>query len=271
MRVRYSFSSRKTKKLDSHNKHKKEFPEVLRELISDSNIILEILDASFWRQTRNSELEKLAKDKKLIFVLNKVDLVDKKDLTRELEDNSIFPFVLISCKTRRGVGDLRDRIKIEAKKLKEKASVAVVGYPNTGKSSVINILKGKQVSKVSNESGFTKGIQKIKLSKDIYLIDSPGVIPSTEDSSLDNKDLLKHVRINVRKWDKVRDPEILVNELFQKYPELFKKYYNIDAEDSEVLIESVGRKRGFLKKGNLVNTDRASRSILKDLQERKIR
>jgi len=275
MRVRYSFSSRRTGNIEGHNKHRKKFPEIAREVISQADIILEILDSRFWQETRNLELENeiLNLRKKLIFVLNKMDLTKTGKLIKELSEKGIYPFVLVSCKNRKGSKELRARIKNEARKLeKEQIKVGIIGYPNTGKSSIINILIGKKVSRVASESGFTKGMQKVKLSKNIYLIDTPGVIPSFENSNLSSKDLVKHALINVRTWDKVKEPEMIVHQLMMQYPKEFEKFYNFEAGgDSEFLIEKLGRKKKLLKKGNVVDSDRTARMILKDFQEGKIK
>ena len=275
MRVRYSFSSRKTRTLDRDNKHRKEFPDIARQVISQSEIVLEILDSRFWQETRNLELEKeiLSLRKKLIFVFNKSDLVDSRKLIKELNEKGIYPFALVSCKNRTGARELREKIKIEAGKLERKQiNVGIIGYPNTGKSSIINILIGKKVSRVASESGFTKGMQKVKLSENIYLIDTPGVIPSSENSNLSIKDLVKHTQINVRTWDKVKEPEMIVCILIKQYPGVFEKFYSIQAGgDSEVLIEKLGRKKHILKKENLVDNDRVARMILRDFQDGKIR
>ena len=275
MRVRYSFSSRKTGTLAIDNKHKKEIPEIVRQIILQSDIIFEILDARFWQETRNLKLENeiLKLGKKLVFVLNKSDLVDKKKLAKQMQDNYIYPYVLVSCKDRKGSGELRERIKIEKRKInKEKTHVGVIGYPNTGKSSVINILIGKKIARVASESGFTKGMQKVKLSENIYLIDTPGVIPLSENSNLRIKDLVKHAQINVRDWDRVKEPEMILHILVEQYPGIFEKFYNIQANgDSEILIEELARKKHILKKGNVVNGDRVARMILRDFQEGKIK
>lgn len=238
MRVRYSFSCRRTGTIDPNNKHRMEFPKIAKQVILQSDVILEILDSRFWKETRNLEFEEEIKQlgKKIIFILNKSDLVDRKKLTREI--GSLYPRVLVSCKERKGSSELREIIKIAAKQTgKEKTYIGIIGYPNTGKSSIINILIGKKVSRVASESGFTKGMQKVKLSKNIYLIDTPGVIPSSENSNISNKDLVKHAQINVRDWDKVKEPEMILYSLIKQYPGMFEKFYNIQAGgDSEVLI-----------------------------------
>lgn len=275
MGVKYSFSSRRTGNLARDNVHKQEFLEIAREVVSQSEIVLEILDSKSWQETRNLELEKeiLSLRKKLIFVFNKSDLIDKGKLIKELNEKGIYPFILISCKDRKGSRELRDRIKIEAGKIeKRQIRVGLIGYPNTGKSSIINILIGKKVSGVASESGFTKGMQKLKLGENLYLIDTPGVIPLSENSNLSSKDLVKHALINVKTWDRVKEPEMIVHRLIKQYPGVFEKFYNIQADgDSEVLIEELGRKKNILKKKNLVDGDRVARMILKDLQGGKIR
>src|SRR4030042_2166696 len=104
------------------------------------DIILEILDARFPKEMQNKEIEKLIKDKgkKVIYVLNKSDLTRKRD-------KSLNPRVFVSCKNRKGINELRDKIKQEAAKFKStgdfnRVHVGIVGYPNTGKSSLINLL-----------------------------------------------------------------------------------------------------------------------------------
>ena len=270
-----SFYRKEAKKTQSHNQHKSKYPEIANQIILSSDIILEVLDSRFWMETRNFEIEEKIKEqgKKIIFILNKSDLIDKKRLIKGMEEYVIYPYVLVSCKNRKGSSDLMKRIKIEAKKIdKEKIYVGLIGYPNMGKSSVINLLRGSAVARVSPESGFTKGIQKVKITEKIYLIDTPGVIPTSEDSSIKKQNLFKHAQINVRTWDKIKDPEVIVHFLMQKYPKIIEEFYRIKAsENSEILISELGRKKGFLVKGNEVDKDRTSRLILRDFQEGRIK
>ena len=182
MAGRQAYRIRKMGPNETHNKHRRAFPFLAQEVIRISDVILQVLDARFLEETRNPELEKMVKDmgKILVNVLNKVDLVD----LRELRENQILvglePYVLFSSSKRIGLGKLRERIKISVKKFigkHNKAHVGVIGYPNTGKSSLINSLSGRSKSGTAAEAGFTKGIQKIRFSKDILILDTPGVIP----------------------------------------------------------------------------------------------
>jgi len=76
---------------------------------------------------------------------------------------------------RKGSKKLREAIKRVGKKY-EKAYIGVFGYPNTGKSSIVNILVGRRSAGTSPKPGFTKNLQIIKLSRKYYLIDSPGIV-----------------------------------------------------------------------------------------------
>jgi len=269
MKSRFAF--RKQKKIEATSQHNKPYLGLAQQIIGYSDIILEILDARFIQDTRNFEIENLVKtnNKKIIYVLNKSDLIDVNKTKKEIELHNLYPYVFVSCKLRKGSKQLRDRIKILAKNIDttyKRVQVGVVGYPNTGKSSVINMLVGRDCAKTAFEAGFTKGIQMIRLTENIVILDTPGIVPATE-AVVEKTDLAKHVRIGARNFDKVHDPEIIVQKLMEKYPDIFEKFYGIEAQgDSDILIEELGKKKKLLKKGGLVDVDRTARFILRDWQ-----
>ncbi len=157
----------------------------LRFLLRNSDIIIEVVDARFPRDSRILSLERFVRklNKVLIIAINKSDLVPEDFILVVKEEfEKEFPTVYVSCKTRKGSRRLREVIKDNIEEGKNKAYVAVVGYPNTGKSSLINLLVGRKRAKVAPVPGFTKGVQLIRLSKKIYLYDTPGVvIPKREE------------------------------------------------------------------------------------------
>jgi len=249
---------------------KRTVPESVNYVITNSDIVLCVLDARFISETRNLYIEEKIKEmnKKIIYVINKIDLVLKID---QKEFDKFSPNILVSCLTRRGVHELRTKIKIIAKQLEKDSNVyiGVVGYPNTGKSSVINLILGKrEIAKTSSVSGFTKGVQLLKLSEGIYLFDSPGIIPATERFT----ELVKLAKIGVKTFDRTENPDLFVHELMKQYPGLFEKFYKIDAKgDSEKLMEEFGRKKCMLLKKGEIDVERAARMILKDWQKGKIK
>ncbi len=309
MRVKFSFSSRKTRKIDSHNKHRQEYPSLAREVISSSDIILQVLDARFVQETRNFKMEEYARQhgKIIIYILNKADLVDhvKMEEAGELRD---LPYhIFVSCKRHQGRRELRDAIKIQAKNFKRakknsekteeeregeqhldihkhgvgykkffktgnEVHVGVIGYPNVGKSSIINMLTGKGSARTSPKAGFTRGIQKVKLADGIMLLDTPGVMSDEDAAASQQAHLKKHAMIGVRTYDSTKNPEFVVAEIMSDNPGLFEYYYNIEADgDAEVLLEELGKKRKFLIKGGNIDMDRTARLVLRDWQSGKIR
>jgi len=271
----YSRSHWKKAKPDYHNEHKIKFPQAVRDIIRTSDIVLEILDARAIEKTRNLEIEELIKKegKKLILVINKADLIDISKFKKNKELVKFEPYVFYSVKKKIGKAKLQKVIKIEVRKSKTlfpKARVGIIGYPNTGKSSLINSLIGRKKVSTSSESGHTKAIQEIRFSKDIVLLDTPGVIPDNENSDVKLTDLKKHVQINVKTYNKVKNPDFIILELMKKSPGVLQRYYNIETDDVEELLTKLGKRFNYLKKGGEVDMDRTARTIIKAVQEGRI-
>ncbi len=281
MRPRYSFSSRRTGHLAKMTKQRQKYPELVSKIVDTSDIVLEILDARFPTQTRNLDLELQIRQqkKKIIYVLNKSDLTTPEKINKI----KISPKISISCKNREKIKDLRDLIKrvaktiekIETRTLKgekivetdeKRIKVGVIGYPNTGKSSILNLLAGKKAAGVGSDAGFTKGVQKIRLSENIVLLDTPGVIPEDQYSTTKKEKIATHTLFGGKSYTQVKEPDMVVQDLMQKFPNILQEHYKLKAEDSENLIEQLGKIKGFLKKGGKVNEDKTSRFILKQWQ-----
>lgn len=305
MRVKFTFSSRKTRKIDPHNKHRQEYPSLAKEVILSSDVILEVLDARFINETRNSEMEEFAREhgKILVYILNKADLVNHKEIESSDLIKDLNPYIFVSCKKNQGRRELREGIKIQAKNFKkankknqhpeenshleihkqgtglkkffktgDEVHIGVIGYPNVGKSSLINMLTGRGAARTSPKAGFTRGIQKVRLAKGIILLDTPGVMSEQDAAASQISNLKKHAMIGVRTYDSTKNPEFVVAQIMKEYPGLFESHYKIQADgDSEVLLEELGRKRNMLVKKGLVDMDRVARIVLKDWQSGKIR
>lgn len=264
--------NRSTKELFKGKNQKKKFPELLKEVIESSDILLEILDARFIEETRNIFIEELIKkrNKQILYVLNKSDLVDKQKAEGLIKDK-LKPHVFVSSIKKQGSKILRNKIKsltkkVSSKKDNEKVSVGIIGYPNVGKSSVINLLIGKKSAKTGRTAGFTKSLQNLRLSKNIFLVDSPGVIPEKEYSTINKEKISKHALVGARDYYKIKDPEIAVAFIVKKYPQDLEKFYQIRFTDTDDLIQKLGKKKNILQKGGIVNEDTVARLILKDWQ-----
>ncbi len=210
------------------------FWKIVNSVIEKADVVLEVVDARFIEISRNSELEKkvIAKNKKLLLVMNKADLANrcllevhkKKILAEFSERKGLFDLVYVSATKRLGTSMLKRKVV----KLANKPSVvaAVVGYPNTGKSSIINSLAGRSKAKSSSEPGFTKGMQLIRASRRLMLIDTPGVIPFKEEDSF------KHSVIAAIDPSRLKDPVSVALQLIECYKPAIIRYYGLELNDN---------------------------------------
>jgi ribosome biogenesis GTPase A len=234
----------------------KSFWMVVNKVIKRSDIILLVLDARFPELSRNPELEDKTVEKPIIYILNKCDLVEKKSL--EKWKRKLKNCVFVSAKKHFGVTILHRKILEQAKG--KKVTIGVVGYPNTGKSSVINALRGKKSAKTSSQSGYTKGKQLIRISQNIMLLDTPGVFPYREE------DKTKLALINAIDFNKVEDPDLVAMELIKQKPKMVQAFYDIKENDPEEFLEALAKKLNKIGKGGVFDLKKTAKIILRDWQ-----
>lgn len=246
--------------LNNNIKGMENFESVVQKVIEQSDLILEILDARFIDETRSIRVEQQVKNKKkiLIHVINKCDYLDQNSLEaiKEKLENCVF----VSAKKHIGITSMRKEIKLLADNKNIKYPiVGVVGYPNVGKSSVINALKGRASARTSSEAGYTKGKQYLRIGNDFLMIDTPGVIPK------DNKKEDELVLIGAKNHYTVENPDLSVIKLMKNHPGLVERKYSVEVnEDPEETIKEIALKLNLKQKGNAPDIDRASRRILQD-------
>lgn len=262
---------------------KRAYMKDLKTVVEDSDVILEVLDARDPMGCRNFEMENevLSLNKKLVLVLNKIDLIPSQNArawlkklrdehptilfksTTQTQRNSLGAKVslhkssltdrsdmvekMLSGSKAVGTDNLLQLLKnycrndTSTRKNKHSIIVGVIGFPNVGKSSLINSLKRSKAAGIGNTPGFTKGIQEIYLDSDIILLDSPGVVLSK-----DNTDSL--ILRNVIKVEDLVDPvgpvEILINKVDKL--ELIKAYRVEQFDTANQFLASVARKTGKL-------------------------
>ncbi len=253
-----------------YNQPKKTPKSIVRGIIKKADMVLEVLDARMPELTRNRRLEGHMQkiNKQFLIVVNKADIVSKKTIDSILRRYAYKNFVIVSSKTKKGIGRLTGIIRSRIKK--PIITVAVVGYPNTGKSSLINVLSKGGRARTSPESGFTKGIQLISGRKNLRLYDTPGVIP------FEANDEIRLGLVSGISPSKLENPDLVAYELIkifqQNNPDAIREQYGISpAQEPEEILLEFGRKRHMLMKGNAVDERRAAIQMLIDWHEGKIR
>ena len=256
------------------------------------DIIIEILDARIPVSSQNPQIKKLIENKKKIIILNKSDLSDMKenDNWRNYFNKQNIPTILCNSNNGDGVnkivGQINEMLKEERKIAEQKGRTKIVramiiGIPNVGKSSFINRISNKSTMKVGNKPGVTKNKQWIRLSNNIELLDTPGVLwPKIEKQET----ALNLAYTGTIKSDILDETEIaynLMKYLISNYKENVKERYKLkpdivariledsNMEENERIIEImnyIGEKRGAIEKGNNIDLEKTAKIILEDFR-----
>jgi len=245
-------------------------------VIDSSDVLIQVLDARDPLGTRSYYIEKYLKTqcshKHLIFVLNKVDLVPTWVTARWIKYLSQdYPTLAFHAHISKcfGKGSLIQLLR-QFQQLhpeRQKVSVGFFGYPNVGKSSVINALRQKVVCNVAPIAGETKVWQYITLTKNIYLVDCPGVVYPPPGETNANLILKGVVRI-----ENVKDAEDYVEHLLKRIrPEYITKTYGVSHwTDYEDFLGKFAKRYGRLRKGGEPDFHNCATMIINDWQRGKL-
>ncbi|XP_017331648.1 nucleolar GTP-binding protein 2 [Ictalurus punctatus] len=247
----------------------------LYKVIDSSDVVIQVLDARDPMGTRSQNIETYLKKEKpwkhLIFVLNKCDLVPtwvtKRWVALLSQEYPTLAFHA-SLTNSFGKGSLIQLLRQFGKLHTDKKQISVgfIGYPNVGKSSVINTLRSKKVCNVAPIAGETKVWQYITLMRRIFLIDCPGVVYPSEDSESDI--VLK----GVVQVEKIRNPEDHIGAVLERAKaEYIQKTYHIPSWSSaEDFLEKLAFRMGKLLKGGEPDMPTVSKMVLNDWQRGRI-
>jgi len=303
-------------------KRKWYFRELLK-VVETADVILEVLDARDPVGCRALDIERrvLAQQnadgspsKKLVLVLNKIDMVPPEVVeawTRYLRRE--FPTIAFKSSTHNGKGFLQSldvkATKAGSKALESRASVGgqallqllknysrslgakkgitvgVIGYPNVGKSSIINSLKMSRAVQVSAAAGCTKTLQQVRLDANIMLVDSPGVLFAADDEGVassasgdalaDEETRAKTQSLllrNVLRADQIEDPTVAVEGILARCSreQLMSIYQVAEFTSGREFLFFLAHRLGKIGKGGIPNLDDAARVVLKDWNSGKI-
>ncbi len=257
----------------------------IKEQLPLVDAVAEIVDARIPISSRNPDLDSILSNKPRIILLNKCDMADEKITAmwvNEYKNQGIIALPL-DCKTGKGVknfiGFTKTLLADVLQRYHEKGMVGkplrvmVVGIPNVGKSSFINRIAGNTKAKVEDRPGVTRGNQWFRIEKNLELLDTPGVLwPKFEDKTVG-----EHLAFTGAVSDNVVDIETLACRLCEylakNYPNVLIDRYKLkDLEYEEIydLLCEIGKKRGMVMRGGVVDTERAAAAVLDEFRSGKL-
>lgn len=259
--------------------HMSKAKRAMQEDLKLINVIIELVDARVPLSSKNPDIDPMANGKSRIILLNKCDLADAAVTAqwKKYYEKKGFFVALVNSKQGKGVKQVNEVIQSACKEkierdrrrgiLNRPIRAMIVGIPNVGKSTFINSFAGKACTKTGNKPGVTKGKQWIRLNKNVELLDTPGILwPKFEDQTVG----LRLAFIGSIKDELSNQNELcllLMKYLQEHYPEAVPKAYQIEADDSEVvLLERVAKRRGCLKAGGEYDLDKAANYVIDDFR-----
>ena len=254
-----------------------------KRLISENvdliDVVYEVIDARIPYSSKVIDLDNYIKNKPRVLIITKYDLCDKIETNKwikyyEQKGYKVFPIDLEHSTNLKSLismtNDLLQNLNEKNKNkglLKRKTRVLVVGIPNAGKSTLINRLVSKKVANVGNKPGVTKNLNWIRINNDLELLDTPGILwPKIDTGNIAyNLATFTAIKEEVLPIDDV--VSYILKSLHQYYPNILKERYGVDdVEDIESALEIIGKKRGCLVKGGIVDYDKVYSVIINDIK-----
>ena len=261
--------------------HMKKAKDIIVNNLKLVDVVIELLDARIPYSSANPMLQEIIAGKPRLVALNKSDLADRAVTKQWVEyfKKQGIPAVAVDAPQGRGIKQLVAMTEELARPMTDKlvskgakaraARVMILGIPNVGKSSLINRLAGSNKAKTADKPGVTRAKQWIRLGGNLELLDTPGILwPKFEDMTAGLK-LAFTGAIN----DEVVDRELITGVFLQTmasmYPERLQERYKLTGDlptEPHELLELIGRKRGCLVKGGLVDTEKSQRIVMTDFR-----
>ncbi|RYL95360.1 ribosome biogenesis GTPase YlqF [Sporolactobacillus sp. THM7-4] len=263
------------------------------EKMKQIDVVIELVDSRIPVSSRNPLVDEISAGKPRLLLLNKVDMADSKatGLWQAYFSNQGLAVHLVNSQTGQGTSAIPEvvhrltaarRARLEGKGFRPHADRALIlGIPNVGKSTLINRLAGKKIAKIGDRPGVTTAQQWIKVGKTMELLDTPGILwPKFDDPEVG----LGLAATGAIKEDLIDFQEVavfLLKIMLSRYRMQLAQRYGIeslpdlngDPEDHDELVrlfDQIGKYRGCLMSGGLVDYDRTAEMMIRDFRSLKL-
>jgi len=250
-------------------KASKEFKQILPQV----DLIIEVLDARLPGSSENPLLAQLRRDKPCIKLLNKSDLSDAQglgDWIASLEGQNRVKTLVCSVNDN-AIAELPALCRSLVPTRKNRSTMIyamIAGIPNVGKSTLINKLAGRSRAKTGNEAALTRMQQRIEISPELTLIDTPGMLWPNIENEASGYRLAATGAIRDTALELQEVASFIAEFLLQAYPERLIRRYDIEplpGTDIE-LLEAIAGKRGCIVAGGRVDLEKVSRLLISELR-----
>ena len=252
----------------------------VEEKVKVIDVVIELFDARAPKSSINEHLEKVIQHKKKLYVFTKADLADPEQTSKwqkhfRTEDSEVLVVNVNDKNSYNSISNAVIRLG-KAKWAKEMARgmkpqpirTMIIGIPNVGKSSLINLLAKRKAAGVQNKPGYTRGEQWIRVNKDFLLLDTPGILPMSYENQekAANLALLGSIREDILPNNEL--VSILLKFLKEHYPNALKERFGIEQiNDPKDVLEEIANKRGLLAGSGRLDILKAESLLLKEFKD----
>lgn len=248
----------------------------IKEILPQIDVVIEVCDARLPFSSENPMITEIRGDKPLIKILNKSDLADKAitqqwlDYLESQHNVQAIALTTDNPSVAKTIPQIIRKLVPHKDEAGKQINAVIMGIPNVGKSTLLNTLVGKAKAKVGNEPAVTKGQQRIRLEDGLYLYDTPGMLWP----KIVNENSGYRLAITSAVKDTAFDHEDIAcfaaEYLIEAYPERLAERYKLDeVPPREIeLIEEIGRKRGCVRSGGMVDFHKASEILINEIRDK---
>jgi len=252
------------------NKARREIEEVMTQV----DIVIEVLDARIPDSSQNPMLTQLRGEVPVLRLLNKKDLADLNRIEQwllhwqEQESITAKPFSTLDKQDLQNIKKWVAALVPHRGTTEKPIRAMIAGIPNVGKSSLMNALLGRRIAKVGNEPAVTKALQRLKVTPEFVLLDTPGILwPKIENPRASYRlAVTGAVRNTAIDYQEVA--LVGLSFFIEHYPEVLISRYKIKHElgSSEETLKLIGEKRGALRARGKVDMHKAAEVFLHDVR-----